>query len=441
MVNSNGRGDDMDDIVHRLAMQVVELRHDINGLMTLAARSPENTNLVLDAMRRAHDLDQGFLNWMDQLPEFWRVKVVAWADSVSGEDLLKSEVYPGKILAYSDIWIAGVWGMVRAARLFISGSIVRCTAWLRSPADYRTTPEYAWAARLGVDMVNDTVASTAYHLGWTANEEFVSGNSQEAPRTLGAYVWIWPLFSVYCSDFTTDAQRIWAKGRLDYMTDVMGINQAGTLSGVSFLSLFLHSYRQFSTRATANNPKYQLRLPSMTVKRDMMCALGIPPPSLAAVLSNASSSPPYPTSAIPPSQTYSPPTATSYAAASTSPPIYPATYAPSTACASTYAPPTYSTSTSTYPAPTYATSNSPTYPSPTTTVPYHFMSRQPSPPDEELLAAFMENEQKQREQWEAETRKRELEKKKDELIDTATGGDSSLSELLERYMAVGMFDK
>ncbi len=96
--------------------------------------------------------------------------------------------------------------------------------------------------------------------------------------------------------------------------------------------------------------------------------------------------------------------------------------------------------------------------------------KQDATPDVELEAGFDEAERKQRMAWERqcqwdeterarslaearerderetariverEEKRRELERKKEELITQATGGDSRMAELIERYMAVKMFD-
>jgi hypothetical protein len=227
------------------------LRHEINGLMTLADRTPENISKVFHAMRRSFDMEQGSQDWINKLPAAFRFTTVAWVDSISSDELLQSEVYPGRIDTFPDVWIANVWTLLRVTRLFVSGAIVRCAAWLNTSVDYRTTPEYAAAARLGTDAVNDIIAGVPYHLGWKANKGsmkrfavaeddcFTFSDSQNRPRALGAYLSTWPIFSAYCSDFVTDAQRTWLRGRLKYITDVMGINQAGTLA---LVSPPLHSY-------------------------------------------------------------------------------------------------------------------------------------------------------------------------------------------------------
>ncbi|KFZ10003.1 hypothetical protein V501_05389 [Pseudogymnoascus sp. VKM F-4519 (FW-2642)] len=399
---------------------MAELRYEINGLMTLAERTRENISKVQDAMRRSWEMEHKIQDWIAKLPNALRFTTVAWVKSISSDELLDSEVYPGRIDTFPDVWIAGVWTLLRVTRLFISGAVVRCAAWLNTSVDYRTTPEYAAAARLGTDSVNDIVAGIPYHLGWKANKGplqrfavagdncFAFGDNQNTPRALGSYLSTWPIFSASCSDFATDAQRTWLKGRLHYITDVMGINQAGTLA------------------------LYQLRLPSMTIKRDLMSRAALlthqlpnqalTPPSTASV------SPPHSTSTVPSSTSYTTPQGTAYPSSTSSPP----TNLPPTSL-----PPNYP---SAYPMPTSAAPghlvNAPQIPPQ-----FAYPLRQESPPDEHLLAAIESSSQKQWDQWERERRKRELERKKEALVDEGTGGDEMLAELLKRYFQVGMMDK
>lgn len=238
--------DEVAQSVTILNLRTTELRATVNRCMTYMPRTPENISKVLGLMHQAQELELEFQNWIATVPEVWKFKTAAWVDSVSGTDLTTSDVYPGKVDTYSDFWIASVWNNARVARLFISGIIVRCAAWVCSPVDYRTTPEYAYAARLGVDMVNDMIASIPYFLGWRTKDEYepkmagissfaCGDDAAGACKGLGAYFCIWPLFTASCSDFTTDGQRTWIKGRMRFIEQTMGINQAGTLSYVSSL--------------------------------------------------------------------------------------------------------------------------------------------------------------------------------------------------------------
>ncbi|KFY44128.1 hypothetical protein V494_01614 [Pseudogymnoascus sp. VKM F-4513 (FW-928)] len=415
---------DIREIINRLAIEAAELRYEINGLMTLAERTPENTSKVQDAMRRSWEMEQMFQDWIAKLPNSWRFTTVAWVKSISSDQLLDSEVYPGRIDTFPDVWIANVWTLLRVTRLFVSGAVVRCAAWLNTSVDYRTTPEYAAAARLGTDAVNDIVAGIPFHLGWRGSESelkrfavagdncFSFGDNQNKPRALGAYLSTWPVFSAYCSDFATDAQRTWLKGRLNYITDVMGINQAGTLA------------------------LYQLRLPSMTIKRDLMSRAALLthqlPNQVYTPPSTASVSPPHSNSTVPSSSGYSAPQGSAYNPSSTSSPPtnLPPTNLPTNL--PTSLPPGYPSAYSVPPGPINAPQ-----------IPPHlaYLIRQESPPDEHVLAAIESSGQKQWEQWERERRKRELERKKEALVEEGTGGDEMLAELLKRYFQVGMMDK
>lgn len=146
------------------------------------------------------------------------------------------------------------------------------------------------------------------------------------------------------------------------------------------------------------------------------------PPSTASV------SPPHSSSTVPSTASYSTPQGTTYNSSSTSSPptnLPPASLPPSY-------PSAYPVSTSAAPG---SSVNAPQ-------IPPHlaYLMRQESP-DEHLLAAIESSGQKQWEQWERERRKRELERKKEALVEEGTGGDEMLAELLKRYFQVEMMDK
>lgn len=226
-----------------LSLRIAELRADINTVLTTCPHEPEYFPQVNAFIKRAQALEAEYLEWEAALPDSIRPRTATWVDNVG--DLSKAELYPGKVDMYSDIWIANMWNAARVARLFIAGVIVRCAAWICSPVDYRTTAEFANAGRLSADLMSDVIASIPYHLGWRINENGVLKGGQsdvsngeegfEAPKALGGYFCMWPLFCATNSDFVTDSQRQWAKGRLLYISETLGLNQAKVLSNVSQL--------------------------------------------------------------------------------------------------------------------------------------------------------------------------------------------------------------
>lgn len=237
--------DDIGAFTIKISIHIAELRHEINEALATYSRTPENFQKVLDFMKRAQALEQDFHAWNDSIPEEWRPRTVAWVDQIPGGEIAKAEVCPGKVDMYDDVWLASTWNHCRVARLFISGSIVRCAAWISSPVDYRTTPEYAQSVRLCVDLVTDIIASIPYQLGWrmgsngalTTPGDNMSGlavsETFSSPKAIGGAFCMWPLMAVNNSDYSSDSQRNWAKGRLLWIADNLGMKHARVLSAVS----------------------------------------------------------------------------------------------------------------------------------------------------------------------------------------------------------------
>ncbi|KAI1135457.1 hypothetical protein F5Y05DRAFT_416133 [Hypoxylon sp. FL0543] len=260
---------------HRLIIKSGELRAEVTRLMNSMTRTQNNIEIMLDMIRKLQAVDQEVVAWMRNVPEDWRFRTVAWEDSVPGGDYSKAEVFPGRIDMYRDMYIGSVWNTARTARLVLASLVVRCAAWVCAPVDYRTTPEYATAARTCVDTITDIIASVPYNLGWHLNEknrkriaqlqrqqpqyqrheqdsggaggEFACGEEDHV-KALAGYFLTWPLICLNSQDYTTDAQRAWIHGRLTFIGNELGVRYA-------------HILRQL-----------QIRIPSMLIRRDGLMA-------------------------------------------------------------------------------------------------------------------------------------------------------------------------
>src|SRR5690606_6328861 len=120
-------------------------------------------------------------------------------------DYAKAEVFPGRVDVYRDFWISSAINMSRVVRITLASTIVRCAAWMCSPADYRTTTEYANAARVCTDCITDIIASVPYHLGWhlkrpevmdKANLSAFACGAEDVPKGLAGYFLNLPLACV-----------------------------------------------------------------------------------------------------------------------------------------------------------------------------------------------------------------------------------------------------
>ncbi|KAI0397500.1 hypothetical protein F5Y17DRAFT_464574 [Xylariaceae sp. FL0594] len=244
--------------VQRLMIKTTEIRALVTETLAHLRRTPENTELVLDAIRRAQALDQETVAWQHGVPESWLYRTVAWEDNVQNGDYSKAEVFPGRVDVYNDIWIASVTNSARAVRLILQALIMRCAAWVCWPVDYRTTPEYATAASVCRDEITDIIASVPYNLGWHLKKKkekrdcgktnfgtFACGQ-EDSPKGLAGYLVTWHLTCVNSQDFATDAQRAWVVGRLRSIGNDLGIRYANVMT------------------------QLHMRVPSMLIRRDAL---------------------------------------------------------------------------------------------------------------------------------------------------------------------------
>ncbi|KAL2268141.1 hypothetical protein VTJ83DRAFT_2987 [Remersonia thermophila] len=253
-----------------LSLQAGQLRAEITRALVALPRTPETLEFVQGLMRRAEALDAQIQAWMDGLPEEWQYRTVYW-HTHDHEDPARADVLPGgRVDAYGDLWLASVWNQARTTRLTLMSLAVRCAAWVCSPQDYRTTPQYATAAKTCQAMISDILASVPYNLGWRQDGKgksalgqdlplssssscgglggpFLDGANEYGTMALAAYFVSWPLSCALTQDFATDAQRAYARGRLKYIGDVVGIR-------------YTHILSQFG--------QLQFRVPSMLIRYD-----------------------------------------------------------------------------------------------------------------------------------------------------------------------------
>ncbi|KAG9230264.1 hypothetical protein BJ875DRAFT_161677 [Amylocarpus encephaloides] len=271
--------DDLAAPITKMKILIAELRVEMNHTLNNHSRTPEYFQEVLGLMRRAAAIEQGYQAWEASLPGWWRPKTVAWVDNTAGLDLRKSEVCPGKIETHHNIWVSVIWNHARVLRIACSGVLVRCAAWMCSPVDYRTTPEYAHATRLCVDLITDIISSVPYHLGWDFGKGSALASADMAgfeagleafhkPKPINGFFALWPLFVVSTADYATDSQRLWAKSRLNHIADILGMNHAKVLAG------------------------FQLRIPSMLIRRDNIGRQPIPSRGIPQVYTPPSLNPP-----------------------------------------------------------------------------------------------------------------------------------------------------
>jgi hypothetical protein len=236
-------GDLVQHQVSILNMKVADLRAESHRICTLKANTIENVEKVLQHLRKAQAIDQEYMNWYEDLPEVWKPKFVCWINTSPDADMESTNFYPGRVDTYSDIWMATTHNMARVSRLFIFTSILRCTAWLTLPFNYEDTLEYITISKQSRVLIEEIIASIPYYFGHEIEDTGISaftdsyfpcGSSSKIGGTgvTGIFA-MWPIFATVGSDFTSDAQRLWLRGRLKYIAETLGIHQAKMLLQVS----------------------------------------------------------------------------------------------------------------------------------------------------------------------------------------------------------------
>lgn len=276
----------------RFCLEISEIRAEVTRLMATLPRHGYGMDLMLEMLRKTQDLDRNIANWLETLPEEYQFRTLYFEDQMHGA-LQDTPVFPGRVDIYHDLVTAALQNGMRSARIILASLIIRIAAWICSPADYRLTPEYATAVGIIKANIEDIVSSVPFILS-TYNKghrsrlgpnagSFLCGADQQS-KMVGGMTISWSLSTIRTCDFTTDEQREWSIGRLNYIANELGIRYAATLADVSSSSLHV------GPMELADQPLTQskIRFPSMLVRRDGLLSANNPLKEMQGTLSNQS---------------------------------------------------------------------------------------------------------------------------------------------------------
>ena len=223
-------------------MRVGSMKSEVNEMLVSISRNKENQEVMNGMISRCKSLDKEITDWLRNLPTHWHWTTAAWEPYRPKTDYAAAEVFPGRIDNYGDLWIVNLWNVMRCMRIVLASLIIRCTAWVIFPADYRTSPEYATTAKTCVDAIADIIASVPYQMGIFTKRKDLAGMIQHSvfgcgedssEKGLAGYFLLWPLTCIQGQDYLTDAQRTWVKGRLQSIGSQLGVRYGNMLSQVS----------------------------------------------------------------------------------------------------------------------------------------------------------------------------------------------------------------
>ncbi|PVH77619.1 hypothetical protein DL98DRAFT_495253 [Cadophora sp. DSE1049] len=174
-------------------------------------------------------LDAEYEMWARTCPIQYIYQTVTLSEGV---DDIFSDYYH----VYPSIWTGAIWNNYRSARILVNGLILDQLKYL-----YQTNPESSllWedhcfdqnqilaSTNTLLQLCHDICASVPYFLGYSHDS---SGLRGQPPKCVNGNLLLWPLYTVGESGVISDVMRIWVAGRLQWITDVMGIRQAAPLA-------------------------------------------------------------------------------------------------------------------------------------------------------------------------------------------------------------------
>ncbi|EJP70871.1 negative acting factor [Beauveria bassiana ARSEF 2860] len=215
-----------------LTTKTTEMRNELENLLDLDCATLDDFDQLSVIMAKCQALEEHFRKWPDTLPEYFKFGIAAWIHASSANPA-KMEALPGPVHSYRGPWVGGIWSMVRTSRLILVNSMFRCSALIHQRTDLQSLPEYATLAQRCADVIGEAMAGVPYHLGWFRNRtallptmpSFACGQDG-TESSLAAFLALLPLTTMQDHDFATEDQRLFAKGRLQFMAHQFGLRSA-----------------------------------------------------------------------------------------------------------------------------------------------------------------------------------------------------------------------
>lgn len=224
----------------------------MNRCLSSFSSQPDQRDILTGLIKECQELDEDIVHWTKNLPESFQFTTVTRQNEIPDNDLKKAEAYPGRVDAYRDLWVTSVWNTVRCSHIVVASMIIRCTAQLYFPVDYRTTLEYARYSRVSQEVISDIVASIPYQLGWFATRKHLLDRADltsyacgqdDSQKMLAGYFMSWPLSCIMTQDHAMEDQRTWAQGRLEFIASALGLRYVNMIKHVSAsVKLGLHCF-------------------------------------------------------------------------------------------------------------------------------------------------------------------------------------------------------
>jgi hypothetical protein len=149
----------------------------------------------------------------------------------------REAVFSDHYHVYLNLWVATVWNHYRSIRLLINELILDQLCHL-----YQDNPEASllWndpgffenqvltSNTTLLQLCHDICASVPYYLGFDPDAD--RRMPRPIPKAVTGNLLLWPLYTAGVTGLVSDIMRDWVAGQLRWISDIIGIRQAGPLA-------------------------------------------------------------------------------------------------------------------------------------------------------------------------------------------------------------------
>ncbi|KAH8878940.1 hypothetical protein GQ53DRAFT_756333 [Thozetella sp. PMI_491] len=173
-------------------------------------------------------LDRRFESWQASRDKDFQPTVVAKVSDCRNAADIAAGYWPGRVEAYFDLYVAGVWNIFRTARLLLNALVVKLSD---ASGDSNSRVDCIHTANR---LAEDLAASVPYHLAENMHD-FVNKldarkEMEDAGKVLGGLLLMHPLYIASRMSFLSEKIREYMRACLMWIGSNMGVGQATVLA-------------------------------------------------------------------------------------------------------------------------------------------------------------------------------------------------------------------
>ncbi|KAK1561340.1 uncharacterized protein LY79DRAFT_531569 [Colletotrichum navitas] len=211
------------------------LQQCVDSLIAKARHpGPEAIDEMVELLGKCRKLENEFRQLKDNINPLGKVEVAEWVFERTDEELDTEPTFEGPVYKFYNLPVAVLHIISWCFHLNLISTIMRCSSWLASAGkeELGVLDDYETLVQLSTDCVHDIVSGVPYFCNWNAYgvvvSQFPCGLTKPDDPLKGeaGLIVMWPIAIAIKSDYATPRQRRYLRGRLRYIADVSGINQA-----------------------------------------------------------------------------------------------------------------------------------------------------------------------------------------------------------------------